>query len=123
MVLHGRFSRANVHWATGRASAFVLPSRVEFVGIVVLQMMAAGLLVVVSARGGAVEIVRDGITGWLSTRSTVRRSRTLSTGCSASARSASEWLAPGRSVFAASNGRSLPAAISSSTAKSPASRR
>jgi glycogen(starch) synthase len=61
VVLPGHFSRANVRWATSNASAFVLPSRVEPFGIVVLEAMMAGVPVVVSSHGGAVEIVRDGI--------------------------------------------------------------
>jgi glycogen(starch) synthase len=63
VLLPGRFSRGNVRWATESASAFVLPSRVEPFGIVVLEAMAAGLPVVVSSRGGAGEIVRDGVDG------------------------------------------------------------
>jgi glycosyltransferase involved in cell wall biosynthesis len=47
----------------GAAEAFVLPSRVEPFGIVVLEALRAGCPVVVSGRGGASEIVRDGIDG------------------------------------------------------------
>jgi glycogen(starch) synthase len=63
VVLPGRFSRANVRWALSHAAAFVLPSRVEPFGIVVLEAMAADVPVIVSSRGGATEIVRDDIDG------------------------------------------------------------
>jgi glycosyltransferase involved in cell wall biosynthesis len=63
VVLPGKLSRGEVAWATHRASAFVLPSRVEPFGIVVLEAMDAGVPVVVSAHGGTGEIIRDGIDG------------------------------------------------------------
>ena len=59
----GVLSRSEVAWAMGAAEVFVLPSRVEPFGIVVLEALRAGCPVVVSARGGAPEIVRDGIDG------------------------------------------------------------
>jgi glycosyltransferase involved in cell wall biosynthesis len=59
----GVLSRGEVAWAMGAADVFVLPSRVEPFGIVVLEALRAGCPVVVSGRGGAVEIVRDGIDG------------------------------------------------------------
>ncbi len=58
VVLPGTLSRGQVAWAMEHASAFVLPSRVEPFGIVVLEALRAGVPVVVSSRGGAPEIVR-----------------------------------------------------------------
>ena len=65
VVFPGRLSRARVAWATAAASVFVLPSRVEPFGIVVLEAMRAGLPVVVSDRGGAPDIVREGVEGFV----------------------------------------------------------
>jgi glycosyltransferase involved in cell wall biosynthesis len=47
------------------ASVFVLPSRQEGLGSVLLQAMAAGLPIVATWTGGIPEIVRDGSTGLL----------------------------------------------------------
>ncbi|HZS30098.1 MAG TPA: glycosyltransferase family 4 protein [Gaiellaceae bacterium] len=55
----GLLSRAEVAWAMGAAELFVLPSRVEPFGIVVLEALRAGCPVLVSSRGGATEIVRS----------------------------------------------------------------
>ncbi|MDX6689272.1 MAG: glycogen synthase [Solirubrobacteraceae bacterium] len=59
VVFPGTLSRLQVAWAMAHASVFVLPSRIEPFGIVVLEALRAGRPVVVSSRGGAPEIVRD----------------------------------------------------------------
>jgi glycogen(starch) synthase len=59
VLLPGSLSRAQVAWAMANADVFVLPSRVEPFGIVVLEALRAHRPVVVSAHGGATEIVRD----------------------------------------------------------------
>jgi glycosyltransferase involved in cell wall biosynthesis len=59
----GTLSRAQVAWAMGEAAVFVLPSRVEPFGIVVVEALRAGCPTIVSAQGGATEIVRDGVDG------------------------------------------------------------
>ncbi len=63
VLLPGTLSRGQVAWAMAKASVFVLPSRVEPSGIVVLEALRAGTPVIVSSRGGAGEIVRDGVEG------------------------------------------------------------
>lgn len=63
VALPGMLSRGQVAWAMQKAAVFVLPSRVEPFGIVVLEALEAGRPVIVSGRGGASEIVRDGREG------------------------------------------------------------
>ncbi len=63
VVLPGPLDRGQVAWAMQTADVFVLPSRVEPFGIVVLEALRAGCPAVVSSRGGATEIVRDGEDG------------------------------------------------------------
>jgi glycogen(starch) synthase len=59
IALPGPLSRAQVTWAMQNAAVFVLPSRIEPFGIVVLEALRACRPVVVSMHGGATEIVRD----------------------------------------------------------------
>ncbi len=61
--LIGPVAQAQVGWLMAHAEVFVLPSRVEPFGIVVLEALRAGLPVVVSSRGGATEIVTAGREG------------------------------------------------------------
>ncbi|MGH9127001.1 MAG: glycosyltransferase family 4 protein [Acidimicrobiales bacterium] len=63
VLLAGRLDRRQVAAAMAAAEVFVLPSRLEPFGIVVLEAMAVGTPVIVSSRGGAGEIVRSGRTG------------------------------------------------------------
>jgi len=68
--------RRHVHFLTGisypelsasyaAAEVFALPSRGEGFGFVYLQAMARGKPVIGGAHGGAPEVIRDGVTGYL----------------------------------------------------------
>ena len=61
----GRLSREEVAAAMSRAEVFVMPSRLEPFGIVVLEGWRAGTAVVATSRGGPPEFVRDGVDGLL----------------------------------------------------------
>ncbi len=63
--LLGRLTRHEVAEAMAGAMCFVMPSRVEPFGIVVLEAWRAGAAVVASSRGGAPGFVRDGEDGLL----------------------------------------------------------
>jgi phosphatidylinositol alpha-mannosyltransferase/D-inositol-3-phosphate glycosyltransferase len=63
--LVGRLDRQAVAEAMTAATLFVMPSRVEPFGIVILEAWRAGVAVVASNRGGAPEFVRDGQDGVL----------------------------------------------------------
>lgn len=51
--------------AFASADAFIFPSRTETLGLVLLEAMAAGCPVVAAARGGILDIVTDGVNGYL----------------------------------------------------------
>jgi glycosyltransferase involved in cell wall biosynthesis len=63
VVFPGVLSRSQVAWAMSSAAVFVLPSRVEPFGIVVVEALRAGCPAIVSTRGGATEVVRPGVDG------------------------------------------------------------
>ena len=61
----GRLTREQVAATMAGATVFVMPSRLEPFGIVVLEAWRAGVAVVASDRGGAPEFVDDGVNGLL----------------------------------------------------------
>jgi glycosyltransferase involved in cell wall biosynthesis len=61
----GRLTRDQVAAAMAGATVFVMPSRLEPFGIVVLEAWRAGTAVVATSRGGPPEFVRDGDDGLL----------------------------------------------------------
>lgn len=61
----GRLSRDEVSSAMAGATVFVMPSRLEPFGIVVLEAWRAGVAVMATNRGGPPEFVRDGLDGVL----------------------------------------------------------
>jgi glycosyltransferase involved in cell wall biosynthesis len=61
----GRLSRERVAGAMAGASVFVMPSRLEPFGIVILEAWRAGTTVVATNRGGPPEFVHDGSDGIL----------------------------------------------------------
>jgi glycogen(starch) synthase len=61
----GRLSRQQVARFTASARLFVVPSRLEPFGIVILEGWRAGVAVVATSRGGPPEFVRDGQDGVL----------------------------------------------------------
>ena len=61
----GRLTREQVAEAMARAQVFVMPSRLEPFGIVVLEGWRAGTAVVATRRGGPPEFIRDGEDGLL----------------------------------------------------------
>ena len=61
----GRLDREEVAEAMAGALLFVMPSRLEPFGIVILEAWRAGVAVVASSRGGAPEFVRNDLDGVL----------------------------------------------------------
>jgi glycosyltransferase involved in cell wall biosynthesis len=61
----GRLDRRQVGAALAAADIYVVPSRVEPFGIVILEAWNAGLPVIVTNRGGPPEFVTDGVDGLL----------------------------------------------------------
>ena len=61
----GRLTRGQVARSMAGADLFVMPSRLEPFGIVILEGWRAGVAVVATSRGGPPEFVRDGVDGVL----------------------------------------------------------
>lgn len=66
VVLTGPAESAQVYAAMGSALCLILPSTEEQFGLVVIEALALGLPVLVSANAGAVdELVDNGVNGWI----------------------------------------------------------
>jgi glycosyltransferase involved in cell wall biosynthesis len=65
LVFTGRLSRSEVASAYSGADLFVFPSVTETQGLVLVEAMAAGLVVVARSALGSEAIVEDGVTGFL----------------------------------------------------------
>lgn len=65
--------------AYASSDIFVMPSRTETLGLVVLEAMASGLPVVAARAGGIPELIKDEVTGYLveTERETIERVRAL----------------------------------------------
>jgi len=61
----GRIDRESVAQAMAGASGFVVPSRLEPFGIVILEAWRAGTPVVATTHGGPAELIHDGVDGRL----------------------------------------------------------
>ncbi len=61
----GYLSGEQLAAAYASADAFLLTSRTETLGLVLLEAMAAGCPVIAANRGGIPDVVRDGVTGFL----------------------------------------------------------
>jgi glycosyltransferase involved in cell wall biosynthesis len=64
-VFRGMVSHKEVLQTMSRAKATVVPSRTEAFGLVNIESMSVGTPVIASAVGGVVDIVRDGMDGYL----------------------------------------------------------
>lgn len=57
--------RADIAAAFADADIFLFPTRYEPFGMVIGEALASGLPVVTSARAGAADLIRDGVSGWV----------------------------------------------------------
>jgi len=65
IVFLGRLTVEQLKYCYSRCDLFVMPSRQEGFGLVFLEAMALGKPVIAGCIGGATEIVKNGITGFL----------------------------------------------------------
>jgi glycosyltransferase involved in cell wall biosynthesis len=66
VTMHGFLPPADVAGIMGRASAYVLPSRIEPYGVVVHEAVASGLpILCTDFAGAAAGFVQDGANGWI----------------------------------------------------------
>ncbi len=65
VAFHGRVDDESLALLLGGEDVLAVPSDLEGFGIVYLEAMAAGVVPVATSRGGAAELVRDGVDGFL----------------------------------------------------------
>ncbi|MEZ5899135.1 MAG: glycosyltransferase family 4 protein [Hyphomicrobiaceae bacterium] len=64
-ILTGRISHSKMPDFYRTSDVFILPSRFDSFGMVVLEAMACGLPVIVSENVGAKDVVTEGVNGWI----------------------------------------------------------
>ncbi|MGY6636095.1 MAG: glycosyltransferase [Erythrobacter sp.] len=65
LTFHGEVERHTLEQLYGSADVVLMPSRFESFGLVAIEAMSAATPVLALARGGLVEVVTDGVSGYL----------------------------------------------------------
>lgn len=65
IIFLGAISHERIHYHMNRSKIFILPSLSEGFPLAILEAMAAGLPIIASSIGGIIEIIDDGLNGFL----------------------------------------------------------